>query len=95
MRLGQADRALADAQVCRELRPDWQKAWYREGSALRLMQVCSSYNLKNVAEFFFNRKLKVTLLSFSLLQKFEEAANAFYSGVQLNPENMELVQAFR
>ncbi|XP_076923113.1 hsp70-Hsp90 organizing protein 2-like [Bidens hawaiensis] len=65
MRLGQADRALTDAQVCRELRPNWQKAWYREGSALRL------------------------------LQKFDEAANAFYEGVKLDPENMELVHAFR
>lgn len=28
-------------------------------------------------------------------QKFEEAANAFYEGVQLDPENKELVHAFR
>ncbi|KAI7730107.1 hypothetical protein M8C21_033313 [Ambrosia artemisiifolia] len=68
MRLGQADRALTDAQACRELRPNWQKAWYREGSALRLMQACI---------------------------KFDEAANAFYEGVKLDPENMELVHAFR
>ncbi|KAF9605978.1 hypothetical protein IFM89_021304 [Coptis chinensis] len=30
-----------------------------------------------------------------LLQRFEEAANAFYEGVQLDPENKELVIAFR
>jgi ankyrin repeat protein len=30
-----------------------------------------------------------------LLQKFEEAANCFYEGVQLDPENKELVRAFR
>ncbi|PWZ03925.1 hypothetical protein Zm00014a_028924 [Zea mays] len=30
-----------------------------------------------------------------LLQRFEEAANAFYEGVQLEPENTELVNAFR
>lgn len=30
-----------------------------------------------------------------LLQRFEEAANAFYEGVQINPDNMELVTAFR
>ena len=28
-------------------------------------------------------------------QRFEEAANAFYEGVQLEPENKELVKAFR
>jgi len=30
-----------------------------------------------------------------LLQRFEEAANAFYEGVQLEPENKDLVSAFR
>ncbi|KAK6140445.1 hypothetical protein DH2020_025829 [Rehmannia glutinosa] len=65
IRLGQAEHALADAKACKALRPDWPKACYREGAALRL------------------------------LQKFEDAANAFYEGVMLNPENMELVTAFR
>ncbi|CAA6653688.1 unnamed protein product [Spirodela intermedia] len=65
IRLGQADRALSDAKACRIIRPDWPKACYREGVALRL------------------------------LQRFEEAANAFYEGVLLDPENQELVSAFR
>ncbi|KAK1295638.1 putative serine/threonine-protein kinase [Acorus calamus] len=65
MRLGQAEQALADAKSCRDLRPDWAKACYREGAALRL------------------------------LQRFDEAANAFYEGVELEPENKELVDAFR
>lgn len=30
-----------------------------------------------------------------LLQRFDEAANSFYEGVQLDPENKELVNAFR
>ncbi|GMG99602.1 hypothetical protein Nepgr_001442 [Nepenthes gracilis] len=65
IRLGQAGQALADAKACRLLRPNWPKACYREGAALRL------------------------------LQRFDEAANAFYEGVQLEPENKELVNAFR
>ncbi|BAT87959.1 hypothetical protein VIGAN_05138400 [Vigna angularis var. angularis] len=65
IRLGQAEHALADAKACRALRPDWAKACYREGAALRV------------------------------LQKFDEAANAFYEGVMLDPENQELVNAFR
>ncbi|KAF6139783.1 hypothetical protein GIB67_042346 [Kingdonia uniflora] len=64
-RLGQADQALSDAKACRELKPDWPKACFREGAALRL------------------------------LQRFEDAANAFYDGVQLDPESKELVDAFR
>ncbi|KAL5702058.1 hypothetical protein ACHQM5_027324 [Ranunculus cassubicifolius] len=65
LRLGQADQALTDAKACRALKPDWAKACYREGAALRL------------------------------LQRFDEAANAFYEGVILDPENKELVDAFR
>ncbi|XP_024188925.1 ankyrin-1 isoform X2 [Rosa chinensis] len=65
LRLGQAEHALADAKACRELKPDWPKACFREGAALRLMQ------------------------------KFDEAANCFYEGVQLDPESKELVDAFR
>ncbi|KAK9062275.1 hypothetical protein SSX86_019461 [Deinandra increscens subsp. villosa] len=68
IRLGQAERALTDAQACRELRPNWQKA-------------CLKFKAKS--------------FSSSLLQKFDEAANAFYEGVKLDPENMELVHAFR
>ena len=41
MRLGQAEHALADAKACRTLRPDWSKACYREGAALRLLQASS------------------------------------------------------
>ncbi|EYU22671.1 hypothetical protein ABFS82_02G101700 [Erythranthe guttata] len=64
-RLGQAEHALADAKACKALKPDWPKAYYREGAALRL------------------------------LERYEDAANAFYEGVTLNPDNMELVTAFK
>ncbi|KAI5669485.1 hypothetical protein M9H77_19338 [Catharanthus roseus] len=65
IRLGQPERALSDAKACRSLKPDWAKACYREGAALRL------------------------------LQRFDEAASAFYEGVKLDPENKELVASFR
>ncbi|XP_073526234.1 uncharacterized protein [Phyllobates terribilis] len=65
LRLGQAEQALDDAKICRSLRPNWHKACFREGAALRL------------------------------LLRFEEAANAFYEGVKIDPENRELVDAFR
>ncbi|KAH7864121.1 hypothetical protein Vadar_026028 [Vaccinium darrowii] len=38
IRLGQPEQALTDAKACRALRPDWPKACYREGAALRLLQ---------------------------------------------------------
>ncbi|PON73436.1 N-terminal acetyltransferase A, auxiliary subunit [Trema orientale] len=67
LRLGQAEQALIDAKACRALRPDWPKACYREGAALRLLQACPTF----------------------------PHPNAFYEGVQLNPESKELVDAFR
>jgi len=39
LRLGQVEHALSDAKVCRELKPDWPKECFREGAALRLLQV--------------------------------------------------------
>lgn len=39
LRLGQADQALTDAKACRALKPDWPKACYREGAALRQLEV--------------------------------------------------------
>ena len=39
LRLGQADSALEDARKARELRPDWSRACYREGAALRVLLV--------------------------------------------------------
>ncbi|KAG0579062.1 hypothetical protein M758_4G070800 [Ceratodon purpureus] len=65
IRLGQPEQALADAKAARALSPEWSKACYREGAALRL------------------------------LQRFEEAADAFYCGVKLDPHNKELVEAFK
>jgi len=44
LRLGQAEHALSDAKACRELNPDWPKGCFREGAALRLLQVKSIYN---------------------------------------------------
>ena len=40
LRLGQAEHALYDANVCRELKPDWSKrCCFREGVALCFLQV--------------------------------------------------------
>lgn len=44
IRLGQAEHALVDAKACRTLRSDWPKACYREGAALRLLQVCYGFS---------------------------------------------------
>ncbi|KAM3290366.1 hypothetical protein P3S67_018655 [Capsicum chacoense] len=36
--MGQPEPALSDAKACRELRPYWAEACYREGTALRLLK---------------------------------------------------------
>lgn len=95
IRLGQAEHALADAKACRALKPDWAKACYREGAALRLLQACNyllfavlNFKLPSVLHFFDTFRL-------FFFQKFDEAANAFYEGVKIDPENKEIINAFR
>lgn len=39
LRLGQAEHALSDPKLCRELKPYWPKGCFREGAALCLLQV--------------------------------------------------------
>jgi tetratricopeptide (TPR) repeat protein len=39
LRLGDGEHALLDAQQCKAMRPQWPKAWYREGAALSLLKV--------------------------------------------------------
>lgn len=48
IRLGQAEQSLADARACKALKPDWPKAYYREGAALRLLQVRCHPNCKDI-----------------------------------------------
>ncbi|KAF8686177.1 hypothetical protein HU200_043650 [Digitaria exilis] len=38
LRTGDAEKALQDAVECKEMRPDWPKACYRQGAALLLMK---------------------------------------------------------
>ncbi|KAF8733377.1 hypothetical protein HU200_014984 [Digitaria exilis] len=38
LRVADGKNALSDAQQCRVIRALWSKAWYREGSALRLLK---------------------------------------------------------
>ncbi|KAG6554247.1 hypothetical protein Mapa_004163 [Marchantia paleacea] len=65
LKIGQAEQALTDAQACRKLAPNWVKAYYREGAALRQ------------------------------LERFDEAADAFYCGVKVNPDSKDVIDAFQ
>ncbi|KAF9606001.1 hypothetical protein IFM89_021327 [Coptis chinensis] len=64
-RLKEGDRALSDAQACVMLKPEWPKAYYREGAA------------------------------WNILEKFDQAADAFCKGLKVAPENKELQNAFQ
>jgi hypothetical protein len=39
LRLGDGKKALLDAMKCKNLRPKWGKAYYREGAALMFLKV--------------------------------------------------------
>ncbi|KAL4562968.1 hypothetical protein LXL04_026999 [Taraxacum kok-saghyz] len=75
-------------------------ALYREGAALRLIilqrrkQERQNQELKsNWAKAWYREGAALRLMQACF--KFEEAANAFYEGVKLDPENKELVHAFK
>lgn len=95
IRLGQGEQALADAKACRALRPDWPKAFYREGAALRLMEVASFFFCMQVVKWEWEVKHNYNKINLYNVQRFEEAATCFYEGVQLAPENVELATSFR
>lgn len=65
MYLNKGDPAFEDATQWVLARPDWPKAYYRAGVALKLL----------------NRR--------------DDAADAFFNGLKLDPENRELQNAFR
>jgi hypothetical protein len=37
--MGDGGKALLDADECRNMRPDWSKACYRQGAALMVLKV--------------------------------------------------------
>ncbi|TVU06250.1 hypothetical protein EJB05_49452, partial [Eragrostis curvula] len=47
LRVRDGNNAVSDAKKCREIRPRWSKAWYREGAALMLLK-----NYKGAADAF-------------------------------------------
>ncbi|XP_026431166.1 serine/threonine-protein phosphatase 6 regulatory ankyrin repeat subunit B-like [Papaver somniferum] len=63
--LNKGDLAFEDARQCTLERPDWPKAFYRAGEALKL------------------------------LNRLDDAADAFFNGLKLDPKNKELEDAFR
>lgn len=52
IRLGQAEHALEDARAAKDLNPEWSKPCYREGAALRVLQVFTIDSLMTPKSFF-------------------------------------------
>lgn len=72
------------------------KCFLSGGSSIAVIGAMLSTFLQYLAILFTKSTLfflNIFLLFFS--QKYDEAANAFYEGVTLAPENGELIQAFR
>ncbi|KAJ0080423.1 hypothetical protein Patl1_23271 [Pistacia atlantica] len=78
LRLGQAEHALADAKTCRGLRPDWPKACYREGAALRLLEACPQpfFNKYDEAANAFYEGVTRAPENRELVEAFREAVEA-------------------
>ncbi|KAK9828865.1 hypothetical protein WJX72_002461 [[Myrmecia] bisecta] len=65
LRLGRNEEALEDARRARTLKPDYTKAWYREGCAAQA------------------------------LERWEDAAQAYFEGYRQEPTNQEIAAAFQ
>jgi hypothetical protein len=50
LRMREGERALSDAQRCRQLMPGWCKGWYLEGTALNFMEVWLQYKIVSFSE---------------------------------------------
>lgn len=92
LRLGQGEHALEDARACRALRHDWHKACYREGAALRLLQVClfvcfSCLNALQVDIHFWFVKLFYWFKLWSL-------SYLFYALTSPCPNNLQITEAW-
>ncbi|RZC57689.1 hypothetical protein C5167_004992 [Papaver somniferum] len=86
--------ALRDATECISLMPDWPKAYYRAGVALNILKVCVFSSDFAFSGFSETNHFLICLLHL-LSQRFREAADVFFKGLTLDPENNELVDAFR
>jgi len=45
LRIGEANKALLDANSCIKIRPEWLKGYYRKGVALMSLRVRYKYNM--------------------------------------------------
>ncbi|TVU00350.1 hypothetical protein EJB05_54245 [Eragrostis curvula] len=70
LQMNEGDLALEDAQQCKVLRPNWSKAWYREGKALSLLK-----NYEGAADAFMEA-LKLDSESVEVKTALREALEA-------------------
>lgn len=91
---------MEDARAARALNPEWSKPCYREGAALRLLQVFTFDSLiAPESRCLCSQTFMSTILMFCIwctpVQKYAEAADAFYTGVKIDPHNKEMIEAFK
>lgn len=86
IRLGQAEHALDDAKTCRALRPDWPKACYREGAALRLLQACFHVRFWSMVFETTNWPLWSDVICFSYCRGLMKQPTLFMRECSLTPK---------
>lgn len=53
VRIGEANKALLDANSCIKIRPEWLKGYYRKGIALMSLKVRYKYNIMLYSKYYF------------------------------------------
>lgn len=80
MREREYERALADAEMCIKLNPEWSKGWYRYGHTLMFMEKCVRMRCGDPAHQAI---------------RYEESVDYFKKANMLEPNNEEIRRCLR
>jgi tetratricopeptide (TPR) repeat protein len=97
LRMKEGEQALKYARQCKALRPDWFKAWYREGMALSLLKVIANITLNSALQWTYLVSAPAMILLYCNLdpQNYKGAVDALDQALKLEPANNEIKEALR
>uniref|UniRef100_R7VZT1 Ankyrin-2 n=1 Tax=Aegilops tauschii TaxID=37682 RepID=R7VZT1_AEGTA len=95
LRMGDGQRALLDALDCRGMRPDWPKAYYRQGAALMSLKDYTNACAVLLDGFKLDPENAVTGQRPTTGRDYTNACAVLLDGFKLDPENAEMESALR
>jgi tetratricopeptide (TPR) repeat protein len=93
VQIGNAQKALLDADVCIARRPNWVKGYYRKGAAHMSLKVGNITILLVICCVVYISLLWIICPNF-VPQEHKKAVNAFLDGLKLDPANAQIEKVF-